>query len=141
VLDEPPPAGRLPQETTLNQDHPIVGFEAALVQAQLGGDVAGLDRLLDDEMYFTGLDGRVFTKADDLAAHRSGQLRVTRMRVLDRHITSLGPVVVVSVLMDAEASVAGVTQAASLRYTRVWRQHPDGWKVVAGQMGAVQSRD
>jgi ketosteroid isomerase-like protein len=122
----------------LSQDHPILPFEAALVEAQLTGDVAALDRLLDDELYFTGLGGRVFSKADDLSAHRSGQLRITKMLPVERHIASLGSVAVVSVLMDAVAMVAGVTNAGMLRYTRIWRQTPDGWKVVAGHMSAVE---
>ena len=122
----------------MSDDHPILAFEVALVNAQLTCNLAELERLLDDELYFTGLDGGVFSKADDLAAHRSGQLRVTKMRPLERHITSLDSVVVVSVLMDAEAKVAGATQAAILRYTRVWRQRSDGWKVVAGHMSALQ---
>lgn len=124
----------------MSHDHPVLPFEAALVEAQLKGDVAALDRLLDDELYFTGLGGGAFSKADDLAAHRAGQLRITKMRPLDRHITSLGPVAVVSVLMDAEAVVAGVANVATLRYTRIWHQRPDGWKVVAGHMSAVEGR-
>jgi ketosteroid isomerase-like protein len=119
-------------------DHPILSFEAALVDAQLTGDIAALDRLLDDELYFTGLAGRVFSKADDLAAHRSGQLRITKMNPLERHITALGTTVVVSVLMDAEATVAGLPNAAKLRYTRIWCQRSDGWKVVAGHMSSVE---
>jgi hypothetical protein len=122
----------------LGQDHPIVSFEAALVEAQLTGDVAALDRLLDEELYFTGLGGRVYSKADDLAAHRSGQLRITKMRPLQRHVTALGSVAVVSVLMDAEAIVDGVLNATRLRYTRIWQQKPDGWKVVAGHMSAAE---
>lgn len=120
-----------------NEDHPILTFESALVAAQLAGDVAALDELLDDELHFTGLEGRVFSKADDLAAHRSGQLRITKMLAQDRHITDLGSVVVVSVLMDAAAVVGGVENVATLRYTRVWCQRPGGWKVVAGHMSAV----
>jgi ketosteroid isomerase-like protein len=123
------------ERTRLN--HPILAFEAALVEAQLAGDVDALDRLLDDDLYFAGLEGKAFSKADDLAAHRSGHLRITRMLPKDRHITALGSVVVVSVLMDAEAVVAGASQAAMLRYTRVWRERPDGWKVIAGHMSVV----
>ena len=122
----------------MNQDHPILSFEAALIQAQLASDVTALERLLDEDLYFVGLGGRVFSKDDDLAAHRSGQLRITRMDPLDRHVTVLGSVVVVSVLVDAEATIGGITNVAKLRYTRVWRQHSDGWKIVAGHMSAVE---
>ena len=78
----------------MTEDHPILVYETALVAARLTGDVAALDRLLDDELHFTGLGGQVFTKADDLAAHRSGHLRITKMRPVERHIISLGPVTV-----------------------------------------------
>ena len=123
----------------MDQDHPILKFEDALVRAQLSADVAALDRLLDDELRFSGLDGALFCKADDLAAHRSGALRVTRMVPKERHITSLGDVVVVSVLMDAEALVGGVARSAVLRYTRVWRRRGNGWQIVAGHMSEVRS--
>ena len=43
----------------------LLACEAALRQAQLGGDVAALDRLLDDTLMFTGPDGAVYGKADD----------------------------------------------------------------------------
>lgn len=121
----------------MHDDHPIISFENALVEAQLKSDVAQLDRLLDDELHFVGLGGVVFSKIDDLAAHRSGAIRITKMNVLDRHITALGPVVVVSVLMDAAATISGVPNLAKLRYMRVWCERADGWKVVAGQMGAA----
>jgi ketosteroid isomerase-like protein len=122
----------------LGQDHPILSFETALVEAQLTGDVAALDRLLDEDLYFTGLGGRVYSKADDLAAHRSGHLRITKMRPLQRHVTALGSVAVVSVLMDAEAIVGGEANVTRLRYTRIWQQKPDGWKVVAGHMSIAE---
>ncbi len=122
----------------MGQDHPILAFEAALVEAQLTGDVAALDRLLDEDLYFTGVGGRVHSKADDLAAHSSGQLRITKMRPLQRHVTELGAVAVVCVLMDAEAIVEGVLNVTRLRYTRIWRQKPDGWKVVAGHMSVAE---
>ncbi len=40
--------------------------------AQLTGDIAALDRLLDDRLIFTfGTDGKCYTKQDDLQLHRS----------------------------------------------------------------------
>jgi hypothetical protein len=118
-------------------DDPILAAEAALRAAQLAGDVGALDRLLDDGLVFTGLDGAVVGKADDLALHRSGRLKVTRMDPSDTRIVRLGPVAVVSVRMDAVAVVDGAAVGGPLRYTRVWREAPAGWRVVAGHMSAV----
>lgn len=119
-------------------DDPILALEEELRRAQLAGDVAALDRLLDDALLFTGIDGRLYTKRDDLALHRSGKLRITRMDPGERHIVRLGAVVVVNVRMEAAATVDGVEESGPLRYTRVWAERSGGWRVVAGHMNAVQ---
>ncbi len=118
-------------------DDEILACEAELRQAQLTGDVAILDRLLDDVLVFTSFDGTLATKSDDLSLHRSGRLRITRMDPADRRPLHLGATSVVSVLMQAEALVDGVAVAAAMRYTRVWHKRPDGWRLVAGHMSPV----
>jgi len=120
-------------------DDPILTGETALRQAQLDGDVAALDRLLDEALQFTGLDGQVVGKADDLSLHRSGRLRITKMDPSDRKVLRLGSIAVVSVGMDAAATIDGVAMSGPLRYTRVWCERPDGWRVVAGHMSAMPS--
>ena len=46
--------------------------ERRLQSAQLAGDVDAFDQLLDERLIFTGgPDGGRYSKADDLAAHRS----------------------------------------------------------------------
>jgi hypothetical protein len=111
--------------------------EARLRQAQLDGDVTALDQLLDEALVFTTLDGSVVGKSDDLALHRSRRLRISKMEPTDFRILDLEKVAVVSVEMDAEAVYDGVRSGGRLRYTRVWAQRPDGWRVVAGHMSAV----
>ena len=82
-------------------DDEILACESELRQAQLTGDVAVLDRLLDDVLMFTAIDGTLASKADDLSLHRSGRLRITRMDPLDRQLLHLGATSVVSVRMNA----------------------------------------
>jgi ketosteroid isomerase-like protein len=123
----------------VNLDEEILGCEAELRQAQLTSDVAALDRLLDDQLLFTTLDGTLATKSDDLSMHRSGQLHISRMDPGDRHLLHLGATSVVSVRMDAEAVINGGPIAATLRYTRIWHRRPEGWRVVAGHMSTVST--
>jgi hypothetical protein len=120
-----------------NIDDEILACEADLRQAQLTSDVTALDRLLDDSLLFTTLEGTLATKNDDLSMHRSGQLRITRMDPTDRQVLHLGETSVVSVRMNAEAFVNHVPVAATLRYTRVWHKRPAGWRLVAGHMSTV----
>ena len=57
--------------------HPaVVASEEQLRAAQLGADVGALDRLIADELLFTGPDGQLATKAQDLKSHRSGAVRL-----------------------------------------------------------------
>src|SRR5690606_37559149 len=50
-------------------DPELVALEARLRAAQLAADVAALDALIAEELLFTGPDGQLATKAQDLAAH------------------------------------------------------------------------
>jgi ketosteroid isomerase-like protein len=111
--------------------------EAALRQAQLTGDVAALDRLVDDTLMFTGPDGAVYGKADDLDAHRRGWVRITRLEPSEERIQRLGSIAVVSVRMEMAGTFKGEAFAGPFRYTRVWRERPDGWRIVAGHVSAV----
>ena len=118
-------------------DDEILACEAQLREAQLTADVAVLDRLLDDLLLFTNLDGTLASKNDDLSLHRSGRLRIVRMDPSDRHLLHLRETSVVSVRMNAEAVMNGVPVAATLRYTRIWHKRAEGWRLVAGHMSAV----
>ena len=110
--------------------------EIALRQAQLAGDVAALDLLLDDALVFTGPDGRIYGKADDLEAHRSGAIRITMLTPSDERVQDFGSIVVVSVRMEMQGSFQGMPFAGPFRYTRVWRLS-SGWRIVAGHVSAV----
>src|SRR5882724_11310882 len=118
-------------------DDEILACEAELRHAQLTGDVAMLDRLLDDLLVFTNIDGTLASKGDDLSLHGSGRLRITRMDPSDRQLLHLGATSVVSVRMNAEAVMDGVPVTATLRYTRIWHKRPNGWRLVAGHMSTV----
>jgi hypothetical protein len=111
--------------------------EAALRQAQLASDVRALDRLLDDALVFTGPNGAVYGKTDDLDAHRRGLVRITRLEPSEERIQRFGHIAVVSVRMEMSGTFEGAPFAGPFRYTRVWRAQLDGWRIVAGHVSAV----
>src|SRR5262245_58241516 len=71
-------------------DPEIVALEADIRAAQLAADVGALDRLISEDLLFTGPDGRLATKAQDLAAHRSGVVRIREHEPLDLRIRRVG---------------------------------------------------
>lgn len=122
-------------------DDTLLEHEAALRRAQLAGDVAELDRLLDDELVFTGPDGGLYSKADDLDAYRAGMVSITQLDASDERVQRFGDIAVVSVRMDMSGSFMGAPFSGPFRYTRVWCARPDGWRIVAGHVSAVGRAD
>ena len=112
----------------------IASLEEHLRQAMLSDDVARLDELLDDDLVFVMADGAIINKETDLAAHASGQIRLTALDPCDQHIVIRGGAAVVSVLMGASGVYAGHVFEASYRYLRFWSETPAGWRVVGGSM-------
>ena len=96
-----------------------------------------LDRLVDDSLVFTGPNGAVYGKKDDLEAHRRGLIRITRLEPSEQRIQLFGEIAVVSVRMEMAGTFEGAAFAGPFRYTRVWRNKGDGWRVVAGHVSAV----
>lgn len=119
-------------------DDSIRACEAALRQAQLTSDVAALERLIDDELVFTGPDGLLYGKSDDLDAHRQGLIRITRLEPSEERIQRFGSIAIVSVRMEMAGSFREQPFAGPFRYTRIWCERPDGWRIVAGHVSAVQ---
>lgn len=116
---------------------PLLACESALRLAQLSSDVAALDRLVDDALVFTAPNGVVIGKSDDLDAHRSGTVRITRLDASEERVQRFGDIGVVSVRMEMAGTFYGAAFAGPFRYTRVWCERPEGWRVVAGHVSAV----
>ena len=116
-------------------DREIVDLEAALRAAQLGADVATLDRLISGDLLFTGPDGTLATKADDLAAYRDGVMQLAEHVPQEMRVRRVGSdVAVVALRTRMAGSYAGVPFDGIARYTRVWAREEGQWRVVAGQV-------
>jgi ketosteroid isomerase-like protein len=120
-------------------DTEIVTLEADLRAAQLAADVPTLDRLIADELLFTGPDGQLGTKAQDLEAHGSGLVRFRSHVPEELRVRRVGADVAVTALRARlEVEVAGTLRRGIYRYTRVWAREGDGtWRVVGGHVSEV----
>jgi ketosteroid isomerase-like protein len=120
-------------------DPEIVALEAELRRAQLEADVGTLDRLIADELLFTGPDGRLGTKAEDLAAHASGVLRFREHEPEELRVRAVGDTVrVVALRTRLIVEANGTPVSGTFSYTRVWAKELGGpWRIVAGQVSAV----
>ena len=119
----------------------ITRREAELRAAQLAANVAALDALISDELLFTGPDGQLGTKAQDLEAHRSGVVRFREHEPEELRVRLVGGDVAVAALRTRLAvEVAGTLHRGTYRYTRVWAREGGGpWRVVGGHVSQVPS--
>ncbi|CDH47025.1 nuclear transport factor 2 family protein [Candidatus Contendibacter odensensis] len=117
----------------------IIALEAQIRAAQLTGDVEALDHLISSDLLFTGHDGQLGSKAEDLEAHRSGFFRFRSHQPEELRVSWVRPDVAVSSLRARlSVEVAGNLIEGTFRYTRVWAAEADGkWRVVAGHVSEV----
>lgn len=116
----------------------IAQIEDRLRTAMLSSDVAVLDELLAPDLVFTNHLGQVLGKADDLAAYRSGVLKVVSLEPSEEYVRALGDVAVVSVRMRLIGTYGSVPANGDFRFTRVWaRSQQETWQIVAAHAGLI----
>jgi ketosteroid isomerase-like protein len=113
--------------------------ERQLQAAQLAGDVAELDRLLDDRLVATLMPDPVrVTKAADLEGHRQRRLALSRAVEEELAVVVAGSTGVTWVLMSMAGTFDGAAFETRMLYTRTWHHTPDaGWRVLAAHISPV----
>ena len=121
------------------RDPEIVALEARIRAAQLSADVAELDALIAEPLLFTGPDGQLGTKQQDLDAHASGVVRFRSHEPEELRIRRVGEDVAVTALRARlTVEVGEHTVQGTFRYTRVWAREGGGpWRVVGGHVSGV----
>jgi ketosteroid isomerase-like protein len=127
---------------TMTIEATIRHFEGLLRAAQLQSDVTALDELIDDALLFTGPDGALMTKSDDLALHRGGVVQFTALEPRDMRLLVLtDDVVVVALRTHLKGSFQNTAFAGDFRATRVWARRGEAWRIVAGHVTAMPAKD
>lgn len=99
----------------------------------LSSDVNALDELLAPDLIFTNHLGQLLGKEDDLAAYRSGALKIARLEQSERQVRVLGEAAVVSVRMQILGIYRNAPASGDFRLTRVWARsrQQERWQIVA----------
>ncbi|WP_250214690.1 nuclear transport factor 2 family protein [Acrocarpospora catenulata] len=106
--------------------------ERRLQRAQLASDVDELDRLLDDRLVFTlGVDGNLYSKADDLHNHRTRAQILTKVEEEELDVLVDGRVGITWFLGSLAGTFQGSEFEARMRYTRTWIHDDEhGWRIL-----------
>jgi hypothetical protein len=106
--------------------------ERRLQAAQLASDVIALGELLDEDAIFTGPDGNLYTRDDDLRVHGTGQQVMTRVDEHDLRVSTFGDDIGVTFFLGTlEGTVGDAPIKARMRYTRTWRHDDTGRRINA----------
>lgn len=111
--------------------------EARLRQAILASDLRELDALIAEDLLFVGHLGQILTKEMDLAAYRSGALKVDRLEFSETDVRPMGEVVTVVTRASLAGSYEKAPFTGDFRYTRIWRLQAGAWQIAAGHCSAV----
>ena len=120
-------------------DREIVILEARIRAAQLRADLIALDDLIADDLLFTGPDGQLGTKEQDIEAYRSGTVKFMAHVPEELRIRRVSAdVAITSLRAQLTVEVGGDLSHGTYRYTRVWaREDGRAWRVVGGHVSLV----
>lgn len=124
-------------------DQEIILLEARIRTAQLNADVNALEDLISDNLLFTGPDGQLGTKAQDIEAYRSRTIQFMAHVPEELRIRRVNADVAISSLRaQLTVNIAGNLSRGTYRYTRVWaREDGKSWRVVGGHVSLVNLFD
>lgn len=102
--------------------------------AMLTNDVAALANLIHHDIVFTGPDGAIVRKQDDLVAHAERRLRLTRLDLEGTNVEIDDLVAKVTVRAILAGTFDGNICDGTYRYTRTWLKDGGRLQVVAGSV-------
>lgn len=100
----------------------VIAAEQQLRQAMLDSDLPQLDSLLADQLVFINHLGQRLNKQDDLAAHRSGLLKITAIEQSATQVQLLGELALVHTRVQIKGCYDGQDASGQFAFSRVWQQ-------------------
>lgn len=124
-----------------DSDSAILTLEDRLRSAQLNADIETLDELISENLLFSGPNGELATKAQDIEAYKLGIVRFLEHKPQKTDVRHVGNnVAIVSLVTNLTVKVSGVVVTGVFRYTRMWACE-DGvqWRVVGGHVSEIKN--
>jgi ketosteroid isomerase-like protein len=110
----------------------VEALEEQWRQAQLGGDVPAMDKLLSDDYIGISMTGQVNTKMQQLDRMRLHKVALTKLDLGERQVKLIGSIAIVTSRAEVEGTNDGAPIKGTYRYTRVYQRIPSGaWKITS----------
>ncbi|MER7334221.1 MULTISPECIES: nuclear transport factor 2 family protein [unclassified Micromonospora] len=104
-------------------------------EAELHADTDRLERLLADDFVSIGERGFVLTKAQWIARH--GDFRLISSQTTDANVRHYDRTSILHGVQRVEATWLGEPMTLSVRFSQVWVQQTDGWRLASVQFSTL----
>jgi hypothetical protein len=119
-------------------DKKVIQLEHDLANAELKGDTAVIERLEAANYTFTGPDGAVGGKQDDVDDLKTGNFKADAIDLGDLKVRVYGSAAVVNGKATLKnCKWRGKDISGAYQFTDVWARVNGSWQLVAGQSAAV----
>ncbi len=113
-----------------NVEEEVESLQSQLVQALLKADTSFLEKYYADDITIVHSDGKLSTKAQEIANMKSGSLKYESIKVNQRNIHTYGDTVVVNAEASVKDIIGGTPFGGEVRATRVWVKRNGNWRLI-----------
>jgi ketosteroid isomerase-like protein len=125
--------GQAKQQAAAGVEQQLMKLENDWNSFMLKRDAAGLDRLLADDLTSITAEGKLNTKADEMADLKSGDFAPTAATVKDMKVRVFGNTAIVTGVNTLKAKEKGKDISGDYRFTDTWVLRDGRWQCVATQ--------
>jgi len=130
----------LAKTQTASVEQELMKLENGWADALVKVDLAFLDRILADGYIFTGADGKVSNKAQEIASVKSGESVVTSAANDEMKVRVYGNVAVVTGRWTSKQTLKGTDISGQYRWTDTWVKIAGRWQCVAGHSSLIAQK-
>ncbi|GAC1516936.1 MAG: hypothetical protein NVS1B4_15240 [Gemmatimonadaceae bacterium] len=130
-------AGSPVTDADANAERSVREVDRAVDAAALAGDTAAVRTLYAQDFVSITQDGAVRTRDDRIRGLASGEVRYESITEDDVRVRLVGPVAVVTGRAAVRARVGGSERIGTVRYTRVYGERDQRWRLLSQQLTRV----
>ena len=130
----------LAQTQTQSVEQELITLENEWADAWVKRDVAFFERIMADEYVWTSPWGKVFTKADNLTAAKSGEDVITSWVLAEMKVSVYGDTAVVTGCQAIKETYKGEDVSGQERWTHTWIKRSGRWQCVAAHSSEIAQK-
>lgn len=115
----------------------VLDTQQKRLRAMVDADLDALEALLDDDLVYIHTTGAIDTKSSLIESIVSGSLDYTRIVPTDTVLRLEGKAAIITGSAELGVIAGGTAHAASIRFTEVYVDAGDGWRLASWQSTRV----